>query len=65
MKQQKEPPMTITSGYPEKKFHLIGWEPVQIGGRRAAKRNRVTVLMPIYQAADGETILVPLFSKKS
>jgi len=59
-----EPPMTITSGYPEKLFRFAGWELVETGHRRIARRNRKTVLVPVYQADDGEKILMATYSKR-
>jgi len=61
---EQEVPQYITSGYPPKVFKFLEWEIVETGGRNAARRNKTRVSMPVYEAADGEKLLLPLYSKK-
>jgi hypothetical protein len=48
-----------TFSYPPRPFFFTGkWEQVTLGNRRVAYRNRKTVFVPVYQAEDGEEILL-------
>jgi hypothetical protein len=47
----------IKCGYPEKEFSFTGeWLAQSIGSPNTARRNRVTVWLPEFQADDGEKI---------
>ena len=59
-------PETIKSGWPEVEYKFTGqWRLIELGANsHRARRNRPTVYVPVYKAADGQTILAMKFRKK-
>jgi len=56
------PPKKVKAGYPEKEFKFTGNWIEQNQGYYRAKRNQKKVLIPEYQADDGEVILMTEYS---